>query len=361
MALKVGDKVKFLNDVGGGIVTKIKQQTVYVESVEGFEIPTIEAELIKIEKEEFGSFKIEREPEAIKPGITINPISIEKDEFDEQIFENDFEGIITSENCTLNILLGIVPVSSGKNSDMEFQVYLISDCAYRVLYTFSIVKENFCYGRKAGLIEEDTKVILNTITREELKDIQSFKIGCIFYKKGIFLPHEPVIYEYKIDTFVLSSPLNWHDNDYFNEKAVIINITEESLIYEIERTVTESEEKYIILKKKRESKPKIREEKAFPDIEEVDLHIEQLVDNFNNLSNGEIIDIQMSRFHIALEGAIRNKIKKIVFIHGVGNGKLKHEIRKTLDSSKYSKYKYQDASFKEYGYGATLVLLTTNN
>jgi hypothetical protein len=357
MALKVGDKVKFLNDVGGGIVTKIKQQTVYVESNDGFEIPTNEAELIKIEKEEFGNFKIVPETKIIKPDIIIDSVSNEQNEFDEQNFENDFEGIITSENCTLNILLGIVPLSSTKKPVTEFQIYLISDCAYRVLYTFSIVKENFCYGRKAGWVEEDTKININTISIDELKEIQAFKIGCIFYKKGIFLPHEPIIYEYKIDTFVLTNTANWHDNDYFNEKAVIINITEESLIYEIERTVTENEEKYIVLKKKKESKPKRSEDKIIKDIEEVDLHIEQLIDNITNLSNGEILDIQMSRFHIALEGAIRNKLKKIIFIHGIGNGKLKHEIRKTLDSSKYSHYKYQDASFKEYGYGATLVIL----
>jgi dsDNA-specific endonuclease/ATPase MutS2 len=64
----------------------------------------------------------------------------------------------------------------------------------------------------------------------------------------------------------------------------------------------------------------------------------------------------MSRFTIALDGAVRSKTKKIVFIHGIGNGKLKYEIRKTLDS-KYSRLKYQDASFKEYGYGATMVIL----
>ena len=68
------------------------------------------------------------------------------------------------------------------------------------------------------------------------------------------------------------------------------------------------------------------------------------------------MDIQISRFTIALDGAIRGKTKKIVFIHGVGNGKLKYEIRKTLDS-KYPKLRYQDASFKEYGYGATMVML----
>lgn len=57
-----------------------------------------------------------------------------------------------------------------------------------------------------------------------------------------------------------------------------------------------------------------------------------------------------------MEGAIRSNQNKIVFIHGVGNGRLKHELRKKLER-KYSNFKYQDASFKEYGYGATMVYL----
>jgi dsDNA-specific endonuclease/ATPase MutS2 len=64
----------------------------------------------------------------------------------------------------------------------------------------------------------------------------------------------------------------------------------------------------------------------------------------------------MSRFTTALEGAILAGTRRIVFIHGVGNGRLKHEILKTLNR-KYPKLRYQDASFKKYGYGATLVML----
>ena len=48
--------------------------------------------------------------------------------------------------------------------------------------------------------------------------------------------------------------------------------------------------------------------------------------------------------------------RKMAFIHGLGNGRLKHEVLKTLDR-KYPKLKYQDASFKEYGYGATMVII----
>ena len=51
-----------------------------------------------------------------------------------------------------------------------------------------------------------------------------------------------------------------------------------------------------------------------------------------------------------------NKHKKIVFIHGVGNGVLKNEIRKALEK-KYKWHTFQDASFKEYGYGATMVIV----
>jgi dsDNA-specific endonuclease/ATPase MutS2 len=113
-------------------------------------------------------------------------------------------------------------------------------------------------------------------------------------------------------------------------------------------------EKYEIDQKPAEKKIKV--ENPTSDIEEVDLHIEEIIDNFANLSNGEIVNIQLARFTTALEGAILSKTKRIVFIHGVGNGKLKYELCKTLDT-KYPDLKYQDASYAEYGFGATMVFL----
>lgn len=110
--------------------------------------------------------------------------------------------------------------------------------------------------------------------------------------------------------------------------------------------------------------PRIRkEEKSKTETEflgenEIDLHIEKIVHNPEVFSQSEIVDIQLARFEIALEGAVRAKEKKIIFIHGRGSGKLKHRIRKLLEE-KYPRCTYQDASFKEYGYGATLVLINT--
>jgi hypothetical protein len=367
MTFKVGDKVKFLNDVGGGIVTKVRQQVAYVQNADGFEIPTPFSDLIIVQDSGFGDIKQTIEVPS-KNSTTKKQesffVPLTQDVIKEEVVEDETYGYnedesITSENCTLNILLGLVPQKLKGRNEPDFQLFLISDCSYRMMYTLSLVKDNFVYGKKAGMVEDDSKLLLLSFTATELKTIQSIKIACIFYKKGIFLPHEPIIYEYKIDASEMSDPSNWRENDYFDEKAIVINITEESLLYEIERVVSENEDKLIIQKKSKDISPIKQLSTKTPsthEMEEVDLHIEQLVDDFSGLSAGEIVDIQIGRFTIALDGAIRSNSKKIVFIHGVGNGKLKYEIRKALDT-KYSKYRYQDASFKEYGYGATMVIL----
>ena len=50
------------------------------------------------------------------------------------------------------------------------------------------------------------------------------------------------------------------------------------------------------------------------------------------------------------------KGKRIVFIHGKGEGVLRSAIVKEL-RYKYKNYPFQDASFREYGYGATQVTI----
>ena len=89
--------------------------------------------------------------------------------------------------------------------------------------------------------------------------------------------------------------------------------------------------------------------------DEVDLHIENLLPSHNGMSNGEIIDVQLRHFTKALDNAIRNNYYKIVFIHGVGKGRLREEIIALLET--YSGITYRAASYECYGWGATEVLI----
>lgn len=91
---------------------------------------------------------------------------------------------------------------------------------------------------------------------------------------------------------------------------------------------------------------------------EVDLHIEKLVKSFKHLSNFDILNIQMDTARGQLEFAIKNRIPKMVFIHGMGEGVLKSELEFLL--GRYNEISFQDANYRKYGLGATEVYLKQN-
>ncbi len=91
------------------------------------------------------------------------------------------------------------------------------------------------------------------------------------------------------------------------------------------------------------------------DFLEIDLHIGHLVDFPKRLSNFEMLTIQVDTARNVLENAIKEKTpKRIVFIHGHGQGVLKNELHQLLGH--YAKHcHYFDASFQRYKQGATEV------
>jgi DNA-nicking Smr family endonuclease len=89
---------------------------------------------------------------------------------------------------------------------------------------------------------------------------------------------------------------------------------------------------------------------------EVDLHIENLLDTHRGMSNGEIIMVQLNVFEKSLRRAMSKRFRKIVFIHGVGQGVLRSEIRRLLADC-YPNTEFYDADYLKYGVGGTEVLI----
>lgn len=87
---------------------------------------------------------------------------------------------------------------------------------------------------------------------------------------------------------------------------------------------------------------------------EVDLHINQLVDSTAGMNNADMLRHQLHIFRQTMDSYKHAKGQKIVFIHGKGEGVLRKAI---IDELKlhYPKCDYQDASFQQYGFGATMV------
>lgn len=91
----------------------------------------------------------------------------------------------------------------------------------------------------------------------------------------------------------------------------------------------------------------------------VDLHIEKLIDDYYGLTNSEKLDIQTIHFRKKLALAINGHVTKVIFIHGVGNGVLRQAVRELL--STYEGIAYSDASYKQFGAGATEVRIVSRN
>lgn len=109
-------------------------------------------------------------------------------------------------------------------------------------------------------------------------------------------------------------------------------------------------------KKHKSQKVKPKERNAPP--MEVDLHVNQLVRSTRGMSNHEMLNLQLDTARHKLEFAIKRRIQKIVFIHGVGEGVLKMELEYLF--GRYENVKFYDADYQKYGLGATEVYIMQN-
>ncbi len=90
-----------------------------------------------------------------------------------------------------------------------------------------------------------------------------------------------------------------------------------------------------------------------PGVMEIDLHLHKLVEDENALSAGEKLRFQLEFFERRLNTAIRERKKRVIVIHGVGEGILREEVRKALQF--YEGVRFDDADPRRYGYGATAI------
>lgn len=84
----------------------------------------------------------------------------------------------------------------------------------------------------------------------------------------------------------------------------------------------------------------------------IDLHMEKLSDDWRNMSNFEILTMQLNEFEKWYEIAVANQLPSLIVIHGVGSGKLRDEIHELLKSRREVRYFINQYDHR-FGYGAT--------
>lgn len=343
--VKTGDIVRYLNAVGGGRVIRIDGNMAYVDE-DGFETPVLVKECVVVTpaqpSKDTGAKYVApptapRQPEAPK----------------EQIVETD-------EGERLNIVLGYEAEEIKHLNTTEYDAYLVNDSNYFLYFTYLTRADGHDWvTRYADIVEPNMQVHVQHLTREDIPDIDRVAVQYIAFKRDKeFKLKAPVAVEYAVDNTKFFKLHCFRENVYFDVPVIAFNIVKNDIPQRpmvIDSSRLEDAMKIKKMADKPERRP-VERHKERPNVIEVDLHIDQLLDNKSGLSNTDMLNVQLKEFNRVMEENLRHKGQKIVFIHGKGEGVLRNALLKEL-RLKYKHCDVQDASFREYGFGATQVTI----
>lgn len=368
MNLKKGDKVRFLNDVGGGIVISIiDQKKVMILNEDDFEIPVLANELVKVSNIESHVFEVE-DDEHEPTNYSVQDEDEDEDDQDEEEWEEEDDYTPTESieyidgNDELKLYLAMLPIGAEKITDSAMDLYLINDSNFQAQGMAFEMDDDEAQIIWNAHLESNSKLRIKTYRRDELGVFPKIKFQFLIYSFGKFASQSPIEKLVSIQPLKFYKASSFIENDFFEEDALIIPLNDADIEAELDRI---SNEDFLKLKQQKAQsehfsntlQQKFSVKKSDSPIVEVDLHIHELIDNFQGLSNAEMLNIQMEKFHTELASGLKNnEVKKMVFIHGVGAGTLKQELRTSLNKD-YPQLYFQDASFKEYGFGATLIII----
>lgn len=404
--MKKGDTVRFVNAVGGGVISRFdeKKGLVYVEDEDGFEIPVLARECVVVPNVNpttnfptrdyssnagkaggggvmsagghsgsgnrmsdgghsgsgNGSFVAGSSSQSSSgQGVfSVSGAGIQNSATLSELLtqaQKQVEEYETPTGDQLSVVLAFLPVDRLNLQASDYEAILINDSNYFLMYSVVVGENGLQRSVAQGVLEPNMQEQIAVLTNADLNNWENVRVQAIAYKMNKTFAVQPVI-----DANLRIAPLKFYKlhsftaNDYFDEPAMVFD-----LIFPAQQPVPEptpEEIRHALLQKEPKPAAPVRREKIphQKDIIEVDLHIHELVDTTTGMSNADMLQLQMDKFHAVLAENSKRKGQKIVFIHGKGEGVLRSEIMKAL-KNRYKSFYVQDASFKEYGFGATMI------
>lgn len=361
--MKIGDKVRFLSEVGGGVVSGFQGRgTVLVRDEDGFDIPMPVRECVVVDTDDYNIAKVNtgtHDGEKLAGGRSSELSHGKGDEDDRPVTfvpkPQERRG-----GDKLNVYLAYVPVNPKEMTTTPFEAYLINDSNYYVAFLYMSAEGASWRVRFQGTAEPNTKFFMEEFDRAALNEMERVCVQCLAYKQEkTFLLKPAVQVELRIDTVKFYKLHTFRPSDFFEEDALVYDVVRDDVPA---RTVfVDAGQLREAMRKKADddhppARPARKAERQKDGVVEVDLHIGELLDDTTGLTNKDMLDCQMKEFRRVMEENLRKKGQKIVFIHGKGEGVLRNELLKELKRT-YKNCTCQDASFREYGFGATLVTI----
>lgn len=345
--MKIGDKVRFLNDVGGGIITGFQgKDIVLVKDEDGFDLPTLKSECVVIDT---------------ASDYQMNSHANREDE-EEMVAKTLPQVTERSEGNALSVYLAFIPDHIKELSKTSFYAYLINDSNYYIYFTYSSRAEEGSefLVRNHGLLSPNSKVLLETFYKQTLNELEHLNIQLISFKEGKEYAGKPVVdVDLRIDGVKFYKLHSFKDTPFFESPALLYDVIVNDVPYQGVKLDPAKIAQAIKQKKAVDlgvRPARVEDKSRSNDIIEVDLHIHELLETDAGMDNRAMIEYQLETFKKVMNENLKNKGQKIVFIHGKGSGVLRQALLEELKRN-YRSCKSQDASFREYGFGATMVTI----
>ncbi len=332
MNIRIGDIVRFISDKLEGKVTGIIDNNtvnVYCEEY-GFEIPASVNNLVVIHSDNH-----------TEKATSSSPVSNQKN--------------VTMESAD-TLYIAFVPEDFNHLTESRFDIYFVNDTAQTCLYSISFYDGERYNGITAGNCNPNTTYLIGNYSLKEIDVIKAIHVQAVFYQKGIHALKNAIDTQIKVTPVNLCKAGAFKHTRWFNSTSLLRPLDKESIAKEEGLEVIPEQFLQKTPHKPEDTPHKVAPKQPNSNVIEIDLHIDKLLDDTTGMENKDMLEYQMDVFHKTLEQYKLRRGQKIVFIHGKGDGVLRQRILWELQT-KYKRFNHQDASFKQYGYGATMVTI----
>ena len=237
--MKIGDQVRFLNEIGGGRVAGFQgKNIVLVEDEDGFQVPMLMTEVVVVGDEDYGTGHMVEVKQAER-GKRKEADQKQK-EADQTTPSSGHPSYSGGEKVTfkakpverkggerLSAYLAFVPMDMKELTQTRFESYLVNDSNYYMRYVYMTGENNAWTVRAEGELEPNTKEYLEEFGREDLNGLEHCCVQLIAYKREkTFLLKPTVNAQINVDTVKFYKLHAFRENDFFEQPALIYTIIE---------------------------------------------------------------------------------------------------------------------------------------
>lgn len=338
--MKIGDKVRFLSETGGGVVAGFQgKQIVLVEDEDGFQVPMPVNEVVVVGDENYDTSRVVQ----VKRQQEQQALEEKKREMEPADLPVTFRPKPTERKGgeSLSAYLAFVPMEVKELSHTRFEAYLVNDSNYYLRFTYLSAEGTAWKLRFTDEVEPNTKLFIEEFGREDLSTMERVAVQMVAYKREKpFLLKPGIDVQMHIDGVKFFKLHTFQDSEFFEQPALIYTIVEND---RVARPLVADVQQ-------------VKSDMYGTDSNVTDLRASALLESTDGMTDSDILNRQLDTFRGTLRKHEKQRGTKLVFVHGKGEGVLRKALVNELQY-RYKQYSYQDASFQEYGYGAIQVTI----